>query len=581
MSVWSTSGDWVLAQKTQRPLDDRISRNPVVNQDDTKQQKPNPLPGATLEQPVTNTEADVVAKSENYSDKKGRKGQKPVSPGVVAKPSAAPSPSPDSKPSPGPSPALLLPGIPMKNAPAPPDYGPHKQGSCGRYDYPKLASFLAGPSIHCDPKSSNSQVTCWTDYRGLDARNHSITLDHYTERDLLGSPPLILQSNPTMCYVEGTVQLVKQWANVARIIVRDCDGDYVIPPGGWQEWISGRVDLVDQTGRVKTLDKELKPAEASMLLGRAPRCTQWVEDDVVFIIQHDYWHYDNPWHSLLDHYAVFVTEQFMNATRPFQSMRVYFADDRLETSDPLHELWYMHSTKVGCLTRDVPEGLCFKKTVFSLTGPDTELWREAVMASQCRNSRMLQDFSKRVISHLKLENVKPEGDYDMIVIATRNTRKLSNRHDALLHLQKAFPNYTIKLVSFGDMSLAEQIKIARQTNILIAVHGAELTHLLWMPEESAIIEIMPRGWGRQVFRNLAKFSGKLYIAVEAEIDPTPEARAWKNEHEQSVHQNVIVDVEKLGAAVAGAIMVGSSSFDTRAVGRWKNGSRTDGFPEAY
>ena len=137
-------------------------------------------------------------------------------------------------------------------------------------------------------------MTCWTDYRGLDERNHSATLDHYTERDLKGWQSLILQSNPSMCFVEGTVQLVKQWANVARIMVRDCEGDYVVPPGGWQEWIYGRVDLVDQTGRFKTLDKELKPAEASALLGRATPCKEWVEDEVVFIIQHDYWHYDNP-----------------------------------------------------------------------------------------------------------------------------------------------------------------------------------------------------------------------------------------------------------------------------------------------
>ena len=71
------------------------------------------------------------------------------------------------------------------------------------------------------------------------------------------------------------------------------------------------------------------------------------------------------------------------------------------------------------------------------------------------------------------------------------------------------------------------------------------------------------------------------MAVEAEVDPMPEPRAWKNQHEQSVHENVIVDIDKLREAVAGAILIASSSFGTRAVGRFLNGTRIDGLPEPY
>ena len=65
------------------------------------------------------------------------------SPVVVETPSDVPAPNPE--PSAEPSPTLL-PGLPLKDAPPPPDYGPHAQGSCGRYERILTSSF--GLALH-------------------------------------------------------------------------------------------------------------------------------------------------------------------------------------------------------------------------------------------------------------------------------------------------------------------------------------------------------------------------------------------------------------------------------------------------
>ena len=38
-----------------------------------------------------------------------------------------------------------------------------------------------------------------------------------------------------------------------------------------------------------------------------------------------------------------------------------------------------------------------------------------------------------------------------------------------------------------------QVAIAQGTDVLVAVHGAALTHLLWLPKHAVVLEIMPPG----------------------------------------------------------------------------------------
>jgi hypothetical protein len=61
------------------------------------------------------------------------------------------------------------------------------------------------------------------------------------------------------------------------------------------------------------------------------------------------------------------------------------------------------------------------------------------------------------------------------------------------------------------------------------------------------------------------------MAIEAEIDPDPERRAWKNEHGQKIHPN-LVDIFK--QSVAGALRIASSNFRSKVAGRFNNGTRT-------
>ena len=75
------------------------------------------------------------------------------------------------------------------------------------------------------------------------------------------------------------------------------------------------------------------------------------------------------------------------------------------------------------------------------------------------------------------------------IIIKRKDRNISN-YDELLNLFKS-KKIELKEVYFEDMSFDEQMEISNESEIMIGVHGAGLTNLMFMKQESIVIEIDP------------------------------------------------------------------------------------------
>lgn len=73
-----------------------------------------------------------------------------------------------------------------------------------------------------------------------------------------------------------------------------------------------------------------------------------------------------------------------------------------------------------------------------------------------------------------------------------------------------------RLVDMAHVAPSDQIAYASASRILVAQHGAGLTHMVWMPTGSTIIEIHPPLPAEAVdtFRNLAKVLGHRYERIE-------------------------------------------------------------------
>jgi len=75
-------------------------------------------------------------------------------------------------------------------------------------------------------------------------------------------------------------------------------------------------------------------------------------------------------------------------------------------------------------------------------------------------------------------------------------------------------NYTVNAVAWSELTFREQLQVAATTDILIGAHGAGLSHVLFLPPHSALVEIKPNGFGGEPhFQAFAQWLGIPYGVV--------------------------------------------------------------------
>ncbi|KAJ3110942.1 hypothetical protein HDU96_006138 [Phlyctochytrium bullatum] len=97
-----------------------------------------------------------------------------------------------------------------------------------------------------------------------------------------------------------------------------------------------------------------------------------------------------------------------------------------------------------------------------------------------------------------------------LIIRDGETRQIVNEDDVIKAL-KALP-VNFRSYRFAKLPISEQIRIASESDILISMHGAALTHTLFMKEGSYVIELFPFRFRKSIFRNLAGINRVVYLS---------------------------------------------------------------------
>lgn len=139
-------------------------------------------------------------------------------------------------------------------------------------------------------------------------------------------------------------------------------------------------------------------------------------------------------------------------------------------------------------------------------------------------------------------------------------RKVLNEQELVEHLRTKFP---INSVCFEDLNFSEQVELMQQTKILISIHGAGLSNMLFMKEGSTVVELIPKKnfpfdyhFGRNSFGydssylRLADALGHSYHYIECETD----AKFFR----RTEIANIKVDANKLDDILGGFLWSKSS-----------------------
>ncbi|KIH87775.1 hypothetical protein SPBR_04881 [Sporothrix brasiliensis 5110] len=265
----------------------------------------------------------------------------------------------------------------------------------------------------------------------------------------------------------------------------------------------------------------------------------------------------NLWHCLMEIWSMTMTMDVLRMARPDDRAAPFYAtpmdvdnthvvllDDhgpgptldlwRLFSRHPLATLKDMTAdpAKVPApLLRDGASHASLSSThlVVPLPGGSNPLWHNdwAVRDCQPGDAPLLHLFVQRVFAHLDVPRLAgPKTDQDgaepivVTFIDRRGTRRLLNGAALLAALPGRFPGdaVVVQSIDMATLSLADQVRLVQDTDVLVGVHGAGLTHTMFMRRGAgAVVEIQPTGLAYKGFRNLAAMTGQHYFSAEAEM----------------------------------------------------------------
>lgn len=261
----------------------------------------------------------------------------------------------------------------------------------------------------------------------------------------------------------------------------------------------------------------------------------------------------NPWHCLLEILSLTfsidvlrMTPQQQDATAestPFwtladaENTQVVILDERLD--GPYFDLWQLFAKKPIVRIGDLespPSNNGMGNVIIPLPGASNPLWQGDWEPHPCRHSVLLQTFAWRVLRYYDIPDTLEEyggsssssgadesskQDKDKVVVTfidRRGQRKLVDMDSHIAALRDRYEieqeqHVVIHVVDLAALPFREQIQLVRNSDILAGVHGAGLTHGLWMKEHSAMVEILPEDLNHKGFRNFAGVLGHDYFST--------------------------------------------------------------------
>ncbi|XP_046882342.1 EGF domain-specific O-linked N-acetylglucosamine transferase [Hypomesus transpacificus] len=158
--------------------------------------------------------------------------------------------------------------------------------------------------------------------------------------------------------------------------------------------------------------------------------------------------------------------------------------------------------------------VCFKDSFFSLL-PRMRygLFYNTPLISECHSEGMFRAFSQHVLHRLNISQERSQEGRVRVTLLARSTeyRRILNLQE-LVNGLKTVPLLEVKVLDYKykDLPFLEQLRTTHNSDIFIGMHGAGLTHLLFLPDWAVIFELF-NCEDESCYRDLARLRGIRYV----------------------------------------------------------------------
>ncbi|OJJ42794.1 hypothetical protein ASPZODRAFT_1258465 [Penicilliopsis zonata CBS 506.65] len=238
----------------------------------------------------------------------------------------------------------------------------------------------------------------------------------------------------------------------------------------------------------------------------------------------------NPWHCLMEMLSMTLSLDVLRLSSLYtledlNRTQVVILDNKQD--GPYYELWSLMARRPIRRLEDIVAigDTDSENLIVPLPGASNPIWQGDWEIHPCRDSPLLRVFAGRIRAFYGLDApaaADPNKQITVTYIDRNESRRLVGSDAYLQDIRQAFPDVLVQAVDFAAIPFREQVRIASTTDILLGVHGAGLTHGLFMDAGSVMVEILPPDFNHKGFRNFAGLLGHAYYSVHASSSQAPD-----------------------------------------------------------
>jgi len=254
----------------------------------------------------------------------------------------------------------------------------------------------------------------------------------------------------------------------------------------------------------------------SMITQYSPNQNREFVAEVQFTIAVTRYEYANLYHCLTDWYNAFLVMKFLNHTSCDTNILVVDTHPRVHLDD-VWKVVFNSSQKLSALHRRTYFGQLVwgiigynspLATASSTRPPFIEEFRSIFLSRfnvtqsrhlACDQPRVLFLWRRNYVSHPR----NPLG---------KLSRKISNEAELLRYVSVNMPEASVNAVQIDKLSMQQQLQHIADTDVLVGMHGAGLSHAMFLPRWAAMVELVPHYWSAESnqFKQIAAWRNLTY-----------------------------------------------------------------------
>lgn len=196
---------------------------------------------------------------------------------------------------------------------------------------------------------------------------------------------------------------------------------------------------------------------------------------------------NNIWHKIMEMWQTMLTLDILHiaidhkTSKPFLSpdtqIDVVFEDNDDGPVDDLWNEWWRDNPIIR--KASIKEPTCMSNVILALPGSSSPFWQSHWANRDCRETFLLNGLLKRFYRHLKMDppKVRVTEKTTVTIVDRKKSRKIYDIEGHVARLKRRWPDIDVQAIDFAQLPLKEQIKTIHNTDVLVGVIGAGLTHV--------------------------------------------------------------------------------------------------------